>query len=304
MSSHPVLLGERPSHRQLVVARIALVVSKYTLDYLAALREGVNRFEAAFESWMETQSETDALFMPGMVPRTFAKGGFDPAEVRSRELALAEAAGVAAKAVLVTGSYLVVQGFANPIDPISNWRNMTQPKAFLAPGDVRSTCASIRGRLESLELDVEANDDGGNPVFAPSAFHTVIWTAAAPHWTNHQYRVAVREAGEALNLHWKERLGRTNVQDTDFWGQTLASEPAKPGVPRLRWPGMDTDITVKSMREGLMALARGLNLVVRNVATHTRDEISEQEGMERLGAYSHLARLLDQCQIEHHTEDS
>lgn len=279
------------------------MASQYTSDYLAALREGVGRFEAAFESWMETQSETDALFMPGLVQRTFTKEDADPVEVQRREMAVAEAAGLAAKAVAVTGSYFMVQGMPGPVDPISNWRNMTQPKAFLTPGDVRSTCASIRGRLESLELDALAAGEGDAPAFAPSGFHPVIWTAAAPHWTNHQYRVAVREAGEALNLHWKERLGRANVQDTDFWGQTLSTQPAAPGSPRLRWPGLDTDNTVRSMREGLMGLAKGLNLAVRNVATHTRAEITEQDGMERLGAYSHLARLLDQCEVERHPED-
>lgn len=280
------------------------MASNYTPEYLAALRLGVERFEAAFESWMETQSETDGMFMPGLVQRTFTKDDIDPVEVQRRELAVAEAAGLAAKAVAVTGAYLMVQGIPQPIDPVSNWRNMTQPKAFLTPGEVRATCASIRGRLESLELDATAYAQDGPPVFAPSAFHPVIWTAAAPHWTNHQYRVAVREAGEALNLHWKDRLARSNVQDTDFWGQSLATQPAAPGAPRLRWPGPDTDITVKSMREGLMGLAKGLNLAVRNVATHTRTEISEQDGMERLGAYSHLARLLDQCEIERHADDS
>jgi hypothetical protein len=279
------------------------MASQYTVDFLAALRDGIARFESAFEAWMETQSETDAMFMPGLVQRTFTKEDVDPSEVQRRELAVAEAAGVAAKAVAITGAYMMVQGFPGPVDPISNWRNMTQPKAFLTPGEVRATCASIRGRLESLELDARMASTGDSPAFAPSAFHPVIWTASAPHWTNHQYRVAVREAGEALNLHWKERLGRSNVQDSDFWGQTLATEPAKPGVPRLRWPGADSDQTVRSMREGLMGLAKGLNLAVRNVATHTRTEISEQDGMERLGAYSHLARLLDGCELERHPDD-
>jgi len=279
------------------------VASRYTAEYLAALREGVERFEAAFEAWMETQSETDGMFAPGFAPRTFTKDGVDPVEVQRREMVVAEAAGLAAKAVSVTGSYLSVEGIPAPIDPVSNWRNMTQPKAFLTPGDVRTTCASIRGRLKSLELDAKASDDGDTPAFAPSAFHPVIWAAAAPHWTNHQYRVAVREAGEALNLHWKDRLGRSNLQDTDFWGQTLSTQPPAPGAPRLRWPGPENDNTVKSMREGLMGLAKGLNLAVRNVATHSREEISEQDGMERLGAYSHLARLLDQCEVERHEDD-
>lgn len=38
-------------------------------------------------------------------------------------------------------------------------------------------------------------------------------------------------------------------------------------------------------------------MTVRNVATHTLNELSEQEGMERLAAYSYFARLLDQCEI-------
>ena len=86
------------------------MANQYTPEYLAALGAGVEWFEVAFESWMETQSETDAMFMPGLVQRTFPKDGFDSAETQRRELAVAEAAGLAARAVSVTGSYLMVQG--------------------------------------------------------------------------------------------------------------------------------------------------------------------------------------------------
>lgn len=58
------------------------------------------------------------------------------------------------------------------------------------------------------------------------------------------------------------------------------------------------------MRNGLLplakalnALATGLNLTIRNVTTHSRIELSEQEAMERLAAYSYLARMLDACDI-------
>ncbi|WP_354645177.1 TIGR02391 family protein [Kitasatospora camelliae] len=51
------------------------------------------------------------------------------------------------------------------------------------------------------------------------------------------------------------------------------------------------------MSSALKDLAAGLNLTVRNVTTHTRDELTEQEAMERLAAYSYLARLLDQCEL-------
>ncbi|MEK8141560.1 TIGR02391 family protein [Streptomyces sp. M10(2022)] len=59
---------------------------------------------------------------------------------------------------------------------------------------------------------------------------------------------------------------------------------------------------LEPLAKALNNLATGLNLTVRNVATHTRDELTEQEGMERLAAYSYLARLLDQCEIRRSTE--
>ncbi|WP_211281144.1 TIGR02391 family protein [Rhodococcus opacus] len=63
--------------------------------------------------------------------------------------------------------------------------------------------------------------------------------------------------------------------------------------PRTR---PDRCIQAKSLNQ----LATGLNLTVRNVTTHTRDELSEQEGTERLAAYSYLARLLDRCEVRDH----
>jgi hypothetical protein len=54
---------------------------------------------------------------------------------------------------------------------------------------------------------------------------------------------------------------------------------------------------IEPLTRALNQLATGLNLTVRNVTTHTRHELTEQEATERLAAYSYLARLLDQCEI-------
>jgi hypothetical protein len=100
------------------------------------------------------------------------------------------------------------------------------------------------------------------------------------------------------------------VDDTVFWQQTLSAGEPESGKPKLAWPGDPTDKTNRSMRGGLEPLAKalnnlatGLNLTVRNVTTHTRDELTEQEGMERLAAYSYFARLLDHCEIRRSTEE-
>lgn len=246
----------------------------------------------------------------GLFPTTWNKEGVDAAEVATLELEVARTAGQAAQAVRVTGAYIVVAGLGT-IDPIANWSVMSSPKAPISPRDVRSCAATVRGRLEAMIAEEEATESSEAPVFSPANLHTVVWAAAAAHWTTHQYRVAVREASEALVVHWKDKLGRHDVKsDTTFWQETLSEGNPKPGKPKLVWPGDSTSTTSASMRGGLAPLAKslnglatGVNLTIRNVTTHTRDELTEQEAIERLSAYSYLARLLDQCEIRRHEDD-
>ncbi|WP_236246976.1 TIGR02391 family protein [Streptomyces sp. CC210A] len=283
-------------------------MATYGADYLKRLLAAVERFEEVFGRWMETQSESDHVQSRGLLPTVWPKDGQDQATIRRLELDVAEAAGAAARAVAVTGAQIAVAGIG-VLDPIENWSLMSAPKALFTPQEVRTTAARVRGRLSMMIDEAEAASESATPGFAPSELHEVIWTAAAAHWTTHQYRVAVREASEALTVHWKERLGRNDVSDTSFWQQTLSGGEPEIGKPKLAWPGPAEDQTVKSMRGGLAPLAgalnnlaTGLNLTVRNVATHTRGELTEQEGMERLAAYSYFARLLDQCEIRHAEE--
>jgi hypothetical protein len=275
----------------------------YGVDYLRRLRTAVDEFETAFQAWMDTQVESDHVQSRGLFPTVWTKEGQDPRRVRELEMGVAEKAGVAARAVSVTGAHVAVQGVGT-IDPIANWSMMRNPKALISPQDIRTTAATIKGRLGALIADAEAERGSDLPAFAPAQLHPVVWSAAAAHWTVHQYRVAVREAAEGLTLHWKSVLNREDVDDTVFWQQTLSAGEPGAGRPKLVWPGDHEAKTTKSMRGGLEPLAKalanlatGLNLTVRNVATHTRDELSEQEAMERLAAYSYLARLLDQCEV-------
>lgn len=279
------------------------MAAQYTREYLAALRRGVERFEEAFDSWMDTQSETDRMFMPGLVERVFTKEGADPEEVRRRELAVAEAAGLAAKAVQVTGSYMVVQGLPGPVDPISNWRNMTMPKAFLTPGEVRATCASIKGppgRTGTRRPGWRGTGDAGvRPLRATQG--DLDGRRAALDEPSAPGRGAGGRGGAQPALEGDiaaHRRGRHGVLGAD-----PGDGAARRGSSSAEVAGADSDKTTKSMREGLIGLAKGLNLAVRNVATHTRKELTEQEGMEQLGAYSHLARLLDKCTVERHAGD-
>ena len=278
-------------------------MAQYSVDYLKRLKVAIEDFEVAFEAWMGTQVEGNHMDSRGMFPTVWPKPDADPAEVRKLELQVAEASGAAAKAVGVTGAYTLVEG-RGAIDPVANWSVMSAPKALFAPHDIRSTAANVKGRLKAMVAEAEAAQDSDAPGFSPARLHRLVWTAAAAHWTNHQYRVAVREASEALTSHWRTKLGREDVDGTSFWQQTLSHGEPKPGRSKLVWPGDDDDKTVKSMRSGLEPLAKGLadmasglSLTVRNPTPHSRVELSEQEGLERLAAYSYLARMLDRCEV-------
>lgn len=249
-------------------------MAKYSADYLKRLSAAVEAFMTAFDDWMTTQVESDHLNSRGLYPTVWQAPDQDVNEVRTLELKVAETAGAAARAVAVTGTYMAVAGLG-ALDPIANWFTMSSPKAIVSPHDIRSTAASIKGRLATMIAEAEAESESGIPGFAPSQLHPLIWGAAAAHWTTHQYRVAVREAAEALTVDWKVKLGRNDVDDTVFWQKSLSPGDASPKRPKLVWPGDPGDKTVKSMRGGLEPLvkalnnlATGLNLTVRNIATH------------------------------------
>jgi hypothetical protein len=92
-------------------------MATYGADYLRRLLAAVKEFEDAFESWMETQVEGDHMSSHGMFPTVWPREGVTPTLVRPLELAVAEAAGAAVRAVAVTGAYIGVAGLGQ-LDPL------------------------------------------------------------------------------------------------------------------------------------------------------------------------------------------
>lgn len=135
---------------------LAPVSTPHSADYLRRLTDAIDEFTDAFEWWMETQVESNHLDARGLFPTVWNREDVDEGEVKKRSLAVAEAAGVASSAVPITGAYVVVHGVGR-VDPIANWFTMSQPKTVLAPSDVRSMAATIRGRLRAMTLKAEAD---------------------------------------------------------------------------------------------------------------------------------------------------
>ncbi|WP_240431425.1 TIGR02391 family protein, partial [Mycobacterium kyogaense] len=104
-------------------------------------------------------------------------------------------------------------------------------------------------------------------------------------------------AATALSGVVKDRTGRYELGDGELVAQAFSPSPAQEGKPRLRWPGKDDDLTVKSMRVGMLNMAQGVFSAIRNVATHTTDELPKQEALEQLATLSILARWIDKCEL-------
>lgn len=51
------------------------------------------------------------------------------------------------------------------------------------------------------------------------------------------------------------------------------------------------------MNDGLRLFAPGVQLTIRNPATHVLSDLSEQEATEQLATLSMLARWVDECQL-------
>lgn len=262
-------------------------------EYLRATSEAVEQFRAALTRFLELfHTEVNPVgrgLAPAVVPRRDA----DPTEIARRRWDVARAAGRASYAVPLTGSFMMVEG-AGRIDPLAAWQSMTQPKPLVEPDNVFDICDQILGRLEAMTAKAEAE---APPTTGVEAMHPVIWGAAARLWADGHLRMAVQAAGEALVAEVKVRTGRRDLEATPMWQQLFSDKEPQRGEPRLRWPGDPKDKAVSGMREGLRQFSTGVQMTVRNAATHGNDDLSPQDGLERLAALSLLARFVDQCDV-------
>ncbi|MCI1019385.1 hypothetical protein HWD99_12180 [Microbacterium sp. C5A9] len=135
------------------------------------------------------------------------------------------------------------------------------------------------------------------PTMKADALHPTIWKAASGRWESGHYSDAVQRAATALSGHVKDLTGRYELGDGDLVSQAFSPSPAQEGKPRLRWPGNDDDLTVKSMRVGILNMAQGVFSAIRNVTTHTTDDLPKQEALEQLATLSILARWIDKCEL-------
>ncbi|MFF1519721.1 TIGR02391 family protein [Streptomyces sp. NPDC058305] len=259
-------------------------------EYLRKTAEAVTEFKEAFKAFMELHTETkDAGFGRGLLPAAVARDGVSPEVLQAAADRVARAAGRASAAPGLTQMYIGVVGFPKPLDPIAAWKTVITPKPLLEPSDVLDSAEQILGRLEALTDKAEAELP---PTTGVEAMHPTIWGAARKLWLDGHFRLAVQSAAETLISQLKTRTGLANMDATNVYEKVFNAKS-----PVLTWPGDPNDRTVSSMQNGLSKYAPGLNMTVRNTATHVAsDEMTAQQALERLAALSLLAHWIDECE--------
>lgn len=135
------------------------------------------------------------------------------------------------------------------------------------------------------------------PTMAADSLHPLIWDAASKLWHGGHYASAVQRAATFLNAHVQDLTGRRDVSDSTLMAQVFSLSGPEAGKPRLRWPGDDTDLTVKAMRTGLLQFGQGCFMAIRNPATHSTSDVAAQEALEQLSILSALAHWIDGCEL-------
>ncbi|CAH0274191.1 hypothetical protein SRABI83_03733 [Arthrobacter sp. Bi83] len=264
-------------------------------EYLDFLAERLEEFSRAFEEFMTHHVENSGFgaMALGVAPAVLRKDGADKARVRVLTDELNRLAGALMDLSGVTDVRLAVQGFG-ALDPFVNWQRMLEPKPLLDAPVVRGCCLQAAGRLEGLKAKAKALT---SPTIEPSLLHPLVWAAAQRLWNDGHLRQAVAASAEAVSGQMKQLTSRNNASDTSLWQQAFATSDPQEGKPRLRWPGDSDDQDVKTMQSGLLSFAPGVNMVIRNPATHVAEDFTEQDGLEQLATLSVLAKFVDRCVV-------
>jgi len=152
------------------------------------------------------------------------------------------------------------------------------------------------GRLRN-DAETRAMIGSNAPTMKADALHPLVWDAASKRWDSGHYSDAVQRAATFLNAHVQDITGRTDVSDNDLMSQTFSLSAPQPDKPRLRWPGDDSNLTVKAMRVGILNMSQGVFSAIRNPATHSTEDMERQEALEQLATLSILARWIDRCEL-------
>lgn len=194
----------------------------------------------------------------------------------------------------VLAQWVVVKRILDRFYP--TWEEENLPSVhyeFQHQRDAVFQCIAILRREE----EISENLGEAGPNLSTRHMHPWVWLAAAPLWRDGHYGVALQAAATSLNAQLQDKIGRRDISGKELINEAFSKEPAQVGKPRLMPPDLGSDELNRNSRNGLRELAAGCNSLIRNIRSHTNDEISEFEALEELATLSYLARKLDECAV-------
>lgn len=172
---------------------------------------------------------------------------------------------------------------------------VTAPGYMTGASGAASAVEQALGILRDQD-EWKANLAPDAPSLVADQFHANVWKAAAAIWDTGQYRVAVQQGAVSLSAHIAAKA-ISPLTERELVQLVFKSDAPGQGQTRLHLPGDKTTKTWRSRQDGLHLMAQGAFAGIRNVATHTDDEWTEQEALEHLAVLSVIARWTDETEL-------
>lgn len=142
--------------------------------------------------------------------------------------------------------------------------------------------------------------DSSKPAPALDELHPTVWVAAQPQWKAGHLHDAVMAASKAVNAMLGSKVGRSDVSEVKLVTEAFSDKPPMAGARRLRFPDIEGEQTRASVTVGVMNFGIGCFRAIRNPLGHLPDDqhdITEQEALEQLAAWSLFARWITQATV-------
>jgi hypothetical protein len=215
-----------------------------------------------------------------------------------------KAGGVVVLGTHQRGSQVEAAGLAHVAEQVLDRVIPTWPKQAPSSQRNKETWNHLRdwaGRaIAQLEREEELREKLGDnaPLLDAAALHAWVWDGVASLWRTGHFRQAVDQAAIHLNAETQSKVGRRDLSETKLFQQVFSTDDPLPGKPRLRLLQDDSGDTFKNVHRGAMAMAEGLYAAIRNPIAHeVGEELTEQEALEQLAAFSVLARWVDRAWV-------
>ncbi|WP_181411031.1 TIGR02391 family protein [Nocardioides humi] len=172
----------------------------------------------------------------------------------------------------------------------------------LEAGDVRSLIFELE---EGYEVRERLGLLSPGPALAADTLHPWVWDAARPHWESDNHDAAVWAAAINVNTQLKAKAERPDLGETKLVQEVFGTSPPEPGKVRLRLCDESNPDLFKDRHIGAIMLGQGLFSGVRNPLNHVgADDLTEQEALETLAAWSLFARWVTQAEVVRGEEPS